>query len=263
MNLTIVKVGGKVVEEEQSLNALLDDFASLQGPKALVHGGGRSATKLSEQLGIQAQMIEGRRVTDAQTLRIVTMVYAGLVNKNIVAQLQSRRVNALGLTGADMGVIRSDKRAPKTMSDGQLVDFGFVGDVREVHTDVLTSLIGQGVVPVLSPITHDGNGNLLNTNADTIASELARAMAANANVNVKLIFCFEKPGVMLNPDDDDTLIPELDHKTFKDYQAQGIVAAGMIPKLDNGFEALRKGVGSVVITNVQGLKSGKGTTLRL
>ena len=261
MNLTIVKVGGKVVEEEQSLNALLDDFASLEGQKALVHGGGRSATKLSEQLGIQAQMIEGRRVTDAQTLRIVTMVYAGLVNKNIVAQLQSRRVNALGLTGADMGVIRSDKRAPKRMSDGQLVDFGFVGDVREVHTEVLTSLISQGVVPVLSPITHDGNGNLLNTNADTIASELARAMAANANV--KLVFCFEKPGVMLNPDDDDTLIPELDHKTSKDYQATGIVAAGMIPKLDNGFEALRKGVASVVITNVQGLKTGKGTTLRL
>ena len=261
MNLTIVKVGGKVVEEEQSLNALLDDFASLEGQKALVHGGGRSATKLSEQLGIQAQMIEGRRVTDAQTLRIVTMVYAGLVNKNIVAQLQSRRVNALGLTGADMGVIRSDKRAPKRMSDGQLVDFGFVGDVREVHTEVLTSLISQGVVPVLSPITHDGNGNLLNTNADTIASELARAMAANANV--KLVFCFEKPGVMLNTDDDDTLIPELDHKTFKDYQATGIVAAGMIPKLDNGFEALRKGVASVVITNVQGLKTGKGTTLRL
>ena len=261
MNLTIVKVGGKVVEEEQSLNALLDDFASLEGQKALVHGGGRSATKLSEHLGIQAQMIEGRRVTDAQTLRIVTMVYAGLVNKNIVAQLQSRRVNALGLTGADMGVIRSDKRAPKRMSDGQLVDFGFVGDVREVHTEVLTSLISQGVVPVLSPITHDGNGNLLNTNADTIASELARAMAANANV--KLVFCFEKPGVMLNTDDDDTLIPELDHKTFKDYQATGIVAAGMIPKLDNGFEALRKGVASVVITNVQGLKTGKGTTLRL
>lgn len=261
MNLTIVKVGGKVVEEDNSLSALLDDFASLTGAKALVHGGGRSATKLSEQLGIQAQMIEGRRVTDAQTLRIVTMVYAGLVNKNIVAQLQARGVNALGLTGADMGIIRSDRRAPKMMSDGQLVDFGFVGDVSEVHTDTISSLIKQEVVPVLSPITHDGKGNLLNTNADTIASEFARAMAGIANV--KLVFCFEKPGVLLNPDDDNTLIPDLDFDTFKDYQAKGIVAAGMIPKLDNGFEALRKGVHSVVITNVQGLKSGRGTTLKL
>ena len=261
MNLTIVKVGGKVVEEQDSLAALLNDFAALPGPKALVHGGGRSATKLSEKLGIQPLMIEGRRVTDADTLRVVTMVYAGLVNKNIVAQLQARGVNALGLTGADMGVIRSDRRAPKKMSDGQTVDFGFVGDVRSVQTDVLNSLIQQGVVPVLSPITHDGQGNLLNTNADTIASELARAMSHLANV--KLVFCFEKPGVLLNPDDDSTLITSLDYDTFKQHQSTGVVAAGMIPKLDNGFDALRQGVGSVVITNVQGLKTGLGTTLKL
>ncbi len=261
MNLTIVKVGGKVVEEQDSLASLLDDFAALPGAKALVHGGGRSATKLSERLGIQPLMIEGRRVTDADTLQVVTMVYAGLVNKNIVAQLQARGVNALGLTGADMGVIRSDRRAPKKMSDGQVVDFGFVGDVRSVQTDVLNSLIQQGVVPVLSPITHDGQGNLLNTNADTIASELARAMSRLANV--KLVFCFEKPGVLLNPDDDATLISSLDYDTFKHHQSTGVVAAGMIPKLDNGFEALRQGVGSVVITNVQGLKTGLGTTLTL
>ncbi len=261
MNLTIVKVGGKVVEEQVSLASLLDDFAALPGAKALVHGGGRSATKLSERLGIQPLMIEGRRVTDADTLQVVTMVYAGLVNKNIVAQLQARGVNALGLTGADMGVIRSDRRAPKKMSDGQVVDFGFVGDVRSVQTDVLNSLIQQGVVPVLSPITHDGQGNLLNTNADTIASELARAMSRLANV--KLVFCFEKPGVLLNPDDDATLISSLDYDTFKHHQSTGVVAAGMIPKLDNGFEALRQGVGSVVITNVQGLKTGLGTTLTL
>ncbi len=261
MNLTIVKVGGKVVEEPDSLASLLDDFASLPGAKALVHGGGRSATKLSEKLGIQSVMIEGRRVTDAETLRVVTMVYAGLVNKNIVAQLQARHLNAIGLTGADLNVIRSDRRAPKKMSDGQLVDFGFVGDVREVHTDVLASLIAQGATPVLSPITHDGQGNLLNTNADTIASELARATSAIATV--KLVFCFEKPGVLLNPDDDTTLIPTLDYDTFKRYQSSGIVAAGMIPKLDNGFDALRNGVSSVVITNVQGLKTGLGTTLRL
>lgn len=263
MELTIVKVGGKVVEEEASLSSLLDDFAELRGNKALVHGGGRSATKLSERLGIEAHMVEGRRITDAETLKVVTMVYAGLVNKNIVAQLQKRGVNAMGFTGADLGVIRSDKRAPKTMSDGQVVDFGFVGDVREVETGVLSSLIGQGVVPVMSPITHDGQGLLLNTNADTIASELARAMAQQAGANVRLVYCFEKAGVLLDAEDDSTLIKELDYATFKEHQKTGVVAAGMIPKLDNGFEALRRGVGSVVITNVEGLRTGLGTTLKL
>lgn len=261
MELTIVKVGGAVVEEQKSLSDLLDGFASLKGAKALVHGGGRSATKLSEKLGIEARMVEGRRVTDAETLRVVTMVYAGLVNKNIVAQLQARGVNAMGFTGADLGVILSAKRPPKKMSDGQVVDFGFVGDVKEVHTDVLAGLIAQGAVPVMSPITHDGAGNLLNTNADTIASELARAMARVSSV--RLVFCFEKPGVLLDANDDSTVISELDYDTFKKYQASGVVAAGMIPKLDNGFEAIRQGVSSVVITNVQGLHTGLGTTLKL
>ncbi len=262
MELTIVKVGGAVVEEQASLSALLDGFASLSGNKALVHGGGRSATKISEKLGIEAHMVEGRRVTDAETLKVVTMVYAGLVNKNIVAQLQSRGVNALGFTGADLGVILSAKRPPKKMSDGQVVDFGFVGDVKEVHTDVLASLIAQGAVPVMSPITHDGQGNLLNTNADTIASELARAMA-KADFKVRLVYCFEKPGVLMDANDDSTVIRELDYETFKEYQKTGIVAAGMIPKLDNGFDAIRMGVSSVVITNVEGLKTGLGTTLKL
>lgn len=259
--LTIVKVGGGVVEEEASLAQLLDGFASLEGGKALVHGGGRSATKISEKLGIQARMVEGRRVTDAETLRVVTMVYAGLVNKNIVAQLQARGVNAMGFTGADLGVILSSKRPPKKMSDGQVVDFGFVGDVKKVDTAILSGLIGQGAVPVMSPITHDGQGNLLNTNADTIASELARAMAQTTPV--RLVYCFEKPGVLLDANDDSTVIPTLDYKTFKEYQATGVVAAGMIPKLDNGFDAIRQGVASVVITNVEGLKSGLGTTLTL
>lgn len=261
MELTIVKVGGGVVEEQASLGALLDGFASLKGAKALVHGGGRSATKLSERLGVEARMVEGRRVTDAETLRVVTMVYAGLVNKNIVAQLQARGVNAMGFTGADLGVILSAKRPPKKMSDGQVVDFGFVGDVKEVHTDVLASLIEKGAVPVMSPITHDGMGNLLNTNADTIASELARAMARTTPV--RLVYCFEKPGVLLDANDDSTVIPTLDYKTFKEYQSTGVVAAGMIPKLDNGFEAIRQGVASVVITNVEGLRTGLGTTLTL
>lgn len=261
MGLTIVKVGGGVVEEEASLAQLLSGFASLEGGKALVHGGGRSATKISEKLGIQARMVEGRRVTDAETLRVVTMVYAGLVNKNIVAQLQARGVNAIGFTGADLGVILSSKRPPKKMSDGQVVDFGFVGDVKKVDTAILSDLIAKGAVPVMSPITHDGQGNLLNTNADTIASELARAMAQTTPV--RLVYCFEKPGVLLDANDDSTVIPTLDYKTFKEYQATGVVAAGMIPKLDNGFDALRQGVASVVITNVEGLKSGLGTTLTL
>ncbi len=261
MDLTIVKVGGGVVEGEASLASLLDDFAQLQGYKALVHGGGRSATKISEQLGIKAQMVDGRRITDAETLKVVTMVYAGLVNKNIVAQLQSRGVNAIGFTGADLNVIRSAKRPLVTAKDGTKIDFGFVGDVQEVHAEVLSQLVSQGITPVMSPITHDGNGNLLNTNADTIASELARAMSKI--YNTRLLYCFEKPGVLLNPDDDSSLIETLSFADFKRHQESGVVAAGMIPKLDNGFEALRKGVGSVVITNVQGIKSGRGTTLVL
>ncbi len=261
MDISIVKVGGKVVEEEKSLASLLDDFAALSGAKILVHGGGRSATKIGEQLGYNAQMIEGRRVTDAETLQVVTMVYAGLVNKNIVAQLQSRGINALGLSGADIDVVRSQQRPPMTMSDGSVVDFGFVGNVRSVQTDVLALLLSRGIVPVMSPITHDGNGQLLNTNADTIASELARALSSQ--MKVRLVYCFEKPGVLLNADDDNTLIERLDYDTFKRHQASGVIVAGMIPKLDNGFAALRQGVNSVVITNVEGLRTGRGTTLVL
>ncbi len=255
MNLTIVKVGGKVVEEPESLNTLLNDFAAIAGNKILVHGGGRSATKLSERLGIEAKMVEGRRITDAATLEVVTMVYAGLVNKNIVAQLQKRNVNAIGFSGADLDIVRSVKRPVKT------IDYGFVGDVVGVQTDVLASLIEQGAVPVFSPITHDGNGQLLNTNADTIASELARALARVCNVT--LIYCFEKPGVMLNPDDDKSVIRSLTYDEFKEYQESGVIVDGMIPKLDNGFEALRQGVKYVVIANTDGLKNGGGTRLEL
>lgn len=255
MKLTIIKVGGKVVEEPESLNTLLDDFSAIAGNKILVHGGGRSATKLSERLGIEAKMVDGRRITDAQTLDIVTMVYAGLVNKNIVAQLQKRKLNAIGFTGADLDIITSVKRPVKT------IDYGFVGDVKSVQTEVLLSLIEQGAVPVVSPIGHDGNGQLLNTNADTIASELARAFSRECDVT--LVYCFEKPGVLLNADDDTTVIPTLDYKLFKQYQEEGIIVEGMIPKLDNGFDALRCGVKSVVITNTDGLRRGGGTTLVL
>ncbi len=255
MNVTIVKVGGKVVEESESLNALLDDFAHIAGNKILVHGGGRSATKLSERLGIEAKMVDGRRITDAATLEVVTMVYAGLVNKNIVAQLQKRNVNAIGFTGADLDVVRSVKRPVKD------IDYGFVGDVTSVGIEALISIFEQGAVPVFSPITHDGKGQLLNTNADTIASELACALARECNVT--LIYCFEKPGVLLDPNDDKSVIPSLSYEEFKEYQESGVIVDGMIPKLDNGFNAIRQGVKYVVISNVEGLKNGGGTRLEI
>ena len=193
MKLTLVKVGGAIVENADSLSSLLDKFASIEGHKVLVHGGGRSATRIAERLGLPQQMVAGRRVTDADTLRVVTMVYAGLVNKNIVAQLQARGINALGLTGADMNVISSHRRPPKQvrMDDGSIetVDYGFVGDIDHVNADLLADLIAKGVVPVMCPIGHDAQGNLLNTNADTIAAEVAKALARNFEVT--LVYCFE------------------------------------------------------------------------
>lgn len=255
MELTIIKVGGAVVEDNNSLNALLNDFASIDGPKILVHGGGRAADKMLNRLGVEIKKVDGRRITDEQTIEVVTMVYAGLVNKNIVAQLQKRGINALGFSGADLNIIRSVKRPVQT------IDYGFVGDVVGVQTDVLFSLISQRAVPVVSPITHDGNGMLLNTNADTIASELARALAKECSV--KLVYCFEKPGVLLDAADDNSVIAELTYEKFKEYQQLGIINAGMIPKLDNGFDAIRKGVSSVVITNTDGIKNNSGTKLRI
>ena len=186
--LTVIKVGGKIVEEEATLRQLLNDFAAIEGHKVLVHGGGRSATKIAAQLGIESKMVNGRRITDAETLRVVTMVYGGLVNKNIVAGLQAYGVNALGLTGADMNVIRSVKRPVKE------VDYGFVGDVEKVDASLLSDLIYKGVVPVMAPLTHDGQGNMLNTNADTIAGETAKALSGLFDVT--LVYCFEKKGVL-------------------------------------------------------------------
>jgi len=253
--LSIIKVGGKVVEETTSLSALLNDFVHLPGLKILVHGGGRSATKLSERLGIETQMVNGRRITDAETLNVVTMVYAGLVNKNIVASLQARGVNAIGLSGADLNLIKAKKRAV-----GE-IDYGFVGDVVSVQTDEISQLLKSEVVPVVAPITHDGNGQLLNTNADTMASALATALAPLFDVN--LVYCFEKPGVMLDQNDNNSVIASLNHSEFKRLQGEGIINEGMIPKLDNGFAAIDAGVKKVIITNIEGLKGGSfgGTTL--
>lgn len=252
--LTVIKVGGKIVEEEATLRKLLDDFAAIDGYKVLVHGGGRSATKLAAQLGIESRMVNGRRITDAETLKVVTMVYGGLVNKNIVAGLQARGINALGLTGADMNVIRSAKRPVKE------VDYGFVGDVKQVNADFLGDLIHKGVVPVMAPLTHDGAGNLLNTNADTIAGETAKALAALFDVT--LVFCFEKRGVLRDENDDDSVIPQITPDDFERYVAEGVIQGGMIPKLENSFEALHAGVSEVIITQASAINGSGGTRIR-
>lgn len=252
--LTIIKVGGKIVEEDATLHQLLADFSALEGYKLLVHGGGRSATKLAARLGIESRMVNGRRITDAETLKVVTMVYGGLVNKNIVAGLQAKGVNAIGLTGADMDVIRSVKRPVKD------VDYGFVGDVEQVNADFLATLIRRGVVPVMAPLTHDGKGNLLNTNADTIAGETAKALASLFDVT--LIYCFEKKGVLRDEHDDDSVIPVITPEAFKDYVAQGIIQGGMIPKLENSFSAIDAGVGRVIITLASAIDGESGTLIR-
>jgi len=262
MKLTLVKVGGAIVENPDSLQSLLDKFARIPGLKVLVHGGGRSATRIAEQLGLPQQMIAGRRVTDAETLRVVTMVYAGLVNKNIVAQLQARGVNALGLTGADMNVIQSHRRAPKNvrLDDGttQLVDYGFVGDIDQVNADLLADLIAKGVVPVISPIGHDTHGSLLNTNADTIAAEVAKALSRVFEVT--LVYCFEKKGVLRDASDDDSVIPSITQAQFPVLVEQGIVSGGMLPKLENSFSAIQAGVHEVVITQADSIDDAKAGT---
>lgn len=252
--LTIIKVGGKIVEEAGSLSRLLDDFAALPGRKLLVHGGGRSATKLAARLGIESRMVNGRRITDAGTLQVVTMVYGGLVNKNIVAGLQARHVNALGLTGADMDIIRSAKRPVAE------VDYGFVGDVKQVDAGLLGDLILRGIVPVMAPLTHDGAGHILNTNADTIAGETAKALAAR--FDVALVYCFEKRGVLRDETDEDSVIPHITPDDFRRLVADGTVQGGMIPKIENAFEALDAGVGEVVITAASALRTGGGTRIK-
>lgn len=249
--LTVIKVGGKIVEEPDTLQQLLADFAAIPGYKVLVHGGGRSATRLAAQLGIESRMVGGRRITDAETLKVVTMVYGGLVNKNIVAGLQARGVNALGLTGADMDVLRSVKRPVKD------VDYGFVGDVRQANGALLADLIHKGIVPVMAPLTHDGEGHLLNTNADTIAGETAKALAPYFDVT--LTFCFEKKGVLRDENDDDSVIAHITEPEFKQLVADGVVQGGMIPKLENSFQAIHAGVKEVVITLASAIGKEGGT----
>ncbi|SDG20759.1 acetylglutamate kinase [Pedobacter terrae] len=253
--LTIIKIGGNVIDNSENLHRFLLDFTALPGDKILVHGGGKIATELGESLGIEAKMIEGRRITDIETLRIVTMVYAGLINKNMVAQLQAKGSNAIGLSGADGNVIRAKKRPVSTKTygtesgpmAGAVIDYGFVGDLDEnsVSSTTLDSLLKAGLVPVLCAITHDGDTQLLNTNADTIASSVAVAMSAL--YETRLVYCFEKKGVLRDVNDDGSVVREIRSGEFEGLKADGTVAGGMIPKLHNAFEAINKGVSAVYI----------------
>lgn len=239
-HLTIIKLGGKIVENSESLNSLLKDFAAVEGKKLLVHGGGRSATQMAARLGVETKMVDGRRITDEAMLEVVTMVYGGLVNKRIVAGLQALGVDAVGLTGADMNIVLSDKRKVSA------VDYGWVGDVKRVNAEAVATLIESGCCPVVAPLTHDGCGHMLNTNADTMAGEMAKAMAAHYDVT--LMFCFEKPGVLADENDDSSLIPTITPAVLDDLKRRGVVSGGMIPKLDNAIACVSAGVESVVIT---------------
>jgi acetylglutamate kinase len=251
--LTVVKVGGAILEDAVSLSGFLDRFVALPGLKILVHGGGRAATSLAAKLGIESKMVEGRRITDAETLDIVTMVYGGLVNKNTVAALQARNCNAAGFTGADLNLVKARKRPVAE------IDYGFVGDITAVQSGAFANLLQLGITPVVAPLTHDGNGQFLNTNADTMASAIAIAMSTLYEVT--LIFCFEKPGVLLNADDDTSVIPQLSAGLYQSLKEQKIIHSGMIPKLDNSFAALQQGVKQVIITSAITLNPETGTRI--
>jgi len=240
-SLFIIKIGGNVIDNSENLHRFLKDFTALQGFKILVHGGGKVATELSKTLGVEAKLVDGRRITDIETLRIVTMVYAGLINKNIVAQLQRFGNNAIGLTGADGDFIRTKKRPVKT------IDYGFVGDIDEksINPNNISSLINAGFTPVFCALTHDGEGQLLNTNADTIASALAVALAKLYDTT--LIYCFEKKGVLKDIDDESSLINEIGPGSYEALKEQKIIHSGMLPKLDNAFSAISCGVKAVII----------------
>jgi len=241
----VVKIGGNIIDDAQKLKAFLDVFSTLKGHKILVHGGGKLATAMAAQLGIEQQMVEGRRITDAETLKVVTMVYAGFINKNIVAQLQANGVDAMGFSGADGNLIQAHKRKNTGL------DYGFVGDVDSVNSKRLVSLLQLGLTPVICPITHDGNAQLLNTNADTIAQETAKALSKD--YNVQLVYSFEKAGVLLNAEDESTVIKSITPTYYQQLKSEGAIFAGMIPKLDNAFAALQSGVEKVIIGRAEQL----------
>ena len=246
----IIKIGGNVLDNPERLQRFLIDFAQLPGPKLLVHGGGKIASTIGLKLGIEPAYVEGRRLTAAETLQLVTMVYGGLINKNVVAQLQALGCNTIGMTGADANAIPATKRAVRT------VDYGFAGDIagpETVNATAIRALLSAGLTPVFAPLTHDGNGSLLNTNADTIASVLATALAPH--YDVRLVYCFEKKGVLANAADDDSVISHIDENNYKELKENGTVTDGMIPKLDNAFAALRQGVKAVLIGEAEALAS--------
>jgi acetylglutamate kinase len=257
--LSVIKIGGNVIDNSEKLHQFLLDFTALPGDKILIHGGGKIATELGVSLGVEAKMVDGRRITDIETLRIVTMVYAGLINKNMVAQLQAKGCNAIGLTGADGNIIKAVKRPVKE------IDYGFVGDLDEasVSSVTLDSLLRAGLTPVLCAITHNGDSQLLNTNADTIASAVAVAMSSL--YETVLVYCFEKRGVMRDVEDDNSLVPEIRIAEFEGLKQEGVVSGGMIPKLHNAFEAIKSGVSAVYIGKADELPqiNGQGFGTRL
>jgi acetylglutamate kinase len=257
--LYIIKIGGNVIDDEGRLSSFLHAFAEIKEKKLLVHGGGKLATRMGEVLGIQQKMIDGRRVTDAETLKVVTMVYAGFINKNIVAQLQSRDCNAIGLSGADGNALIAHKRKSEDTGD----NFGFVGDIDAVNAPLLRNLLDEDLAVVICPITHDGHGQLLNTNADTIAQELAKTLGIYYDVT--LIYCFEKAGVLMDAEDDNTLISVINRQNYDQLKSEQKIFAGMIPKLDNAFSALNNGVKKVIIGKADHLSllvdSKTGTTI--
>lgn len=285
--IKVVKIGGNVVDNPSLLREFVKDFAAMPGMKVLIHGGGVMASQMQKEMGMMPKMVEGRRVTDEETLKVVTMVYAGWCNKNIVALLQAEGCNAIGLTGADGNAIKARKRPPVHVESlGEEVDYGYVGDVtaESVNAKFIYSLLEKGIVPVFNAINHDGNGNLLNTNADTIASSVAIAMAnyryrtprevcsrceectfcsddGRLTHVTDLIYCFEKDGVLYDKDDDSSVIPEIDREKFAQLKAEGRVADGMIPKLTNSFKAIDSGVAKVIIKHARNLLGTTGTTL--
>lgn len=252
----VYKIGGNVIDDPPALTCFLQEFAALPGRKILVHGGGKEATRLGRRLGIEATMIDGRRVTDAAMLDVVMMTYAGLINKRIVAGLQAVGCNAIGLSGADGGSIKATRRSPKP------VDFGYVGDIAagDVNSRGIMSLINAGFVPVFCAIMHDGVGTLLNCNADSVAAAIATGMSGIAPV--ELIYCFEKEGVLRNPDDETSVIKEITPDTFDTLKAEGVIHSGMIPKVQNAINAVRAGVRSVVIRTSRDIPTPHGTVIR-
>ena len=252
--ITVVKIGGNVIDDPAALKAFLGEFAAIEGPKILVHGGGKLATRMAERLELKVQMVDGRRITDKGTLDVVTMVYAGLVNKQIVAGLQAAGCNAIGLSGADGNAVTARRRAP------QPIDYGFVGDIERVDSELLRRLLEAGLVPVFSAIMHDSRGTLLNCTADSVASAVALGAAAVAPTD--LVFCFEKAGVLRDPDDEASVIPEITAASYPPLKADGTVSKGMIPKIENALKAVGQGVRSVTIRSSAHLENGIGTVIR-